>query len=237
MTGIGKTTIVKVIKNRILSEFDGNCLLEDVQLGSKHGGLVGLQKKLLCDILRVRTLHLSDIDDGIDKIRRRLRNKKVLIILDNVDNFRQLDALAKERSWFGNGSRIIVICRDEHLLNAHGMDAKYEVPSLNFHYARRLFSWYAFRQLSPLNDYADCFHEIVRYGGGHPLALKVLGSFLSNKSPPEWTAALEQLKSTLHGEMLKYLETAINLRLREIPFSTEALARKNIARVPQFRAL
>ncbi|GLU16366.1 hypothetical protein SLE2022_328040 [Rubroshorea leprosula] len=203
MPGIGKTTVAKVTRNRIFQEFDGNSLLEDVQLGSKHGGLVELQKRLLCDILRVRGLQLSNIDDGIDKISGRLKYKKVLIILDNVNHLDQLAALSKERTWFGIGSRIIVTCRDEHLLNAHGVDVKYEVRDLCFLYAEQLFSWHAFRQLCPPDGYADFSHEITRYAGGHPLALKVLGSFLSDKNLLEWTSALEELKSTPHGEIFE----------------------------------
>ncbi|GKV08561.1 hypothetical protein SLEP1_g20174 [Rubroshorea leprosula] len=212
MAGIGKTTVAKEIRKRILSKFYGNCFLEDVKLGSKRDGLVELQKRLLFDILRVRDLHLSDIDDGIDKIRRRLRNKKVLIILDNVDNFKQLDALAKERRWFGIGSRIIVICRDEHLLNVHGMDAKHEVLRLNSDDDRQLFSWHAFRQHGPPADYADCALEIVRYAQGHPLALKALGAFLCDKTDlSEWTSALEELKSTQPPEIFGTLKICFDL--------------------------
>ncbi|GKV09104.1 hypothetical protein SLEP1_g20651 [Rubroshorea leprosula] len=210
MPGIGKTTVAKEIRNRISKEFDGNSLLmlEDVQLGSGHGGLVELQKRLLYDILGVRDLHLRDVDDGIEKIRGRLKHKKALIILDNVDHLDQLAALAKERSWFGIGSRIIVTCRDEHLINARGyrVDAKYEVPSLHFYYAEKLFSWHAFRELSPLDDYANISYEIVRYAGGHPLSLKVLGSFLSDKTLLEWTSALEELKSIPYGEVFERLK-------------------------------
>ncbi|GLU16362.1 hypothetical protein SLE2022_328000 [Rubroshorea leprosula] len=210
MPGIGKTTVAKEIRNRISKEFDGNSLLmlEDVQLGSRHGGLVELQRRLLYDILGVRDLHLRDVDDGIEKIRGRLKHKKVLIILDNVDHLDQLAALAKERSWFGIGSRILVTCRDDHLLNAHGyrVDAKYEVPCLHFYYAEKLFSWHAFRELSPPDDYANISREIVRYAGGHPLSLKVLGSFLSDKTLLEWTSALKELKSIPYGEIFERLK-------------------------------
>ncbi|GLU00030.1 hypothetical protein SLE2022_174250 [Rubroshorea leprosula] len=214
MPGIGKTTVAEVIRNRISKEFDGNSLLrlEDVQLGSGHCELVKLQGQLLYDIVGVQDLHLRDVDDGIEKIRGRLKHKKVLIILDNVAGFDQLKALAKEKSWFGTGSRIIVTCRYEHLLNDPGyrVDAKYEVPCLEFYYAEKLFSWHAFRELSPPDDYADISHEIVRYAGGHPLALKVLGSFLSDKNRLEWTSALEELKSIPPGEIFKRLKISFD---------------------------
>ncbi|GKV48343.1 hypothetical protein SLEP1_g55165 [Rubroshorea leprosula] len=214
MPGIGKTTVAEVIRNRISKEFDGNSLLrlEDVQLGSRHGELVKLQGQLLYDIVGVQDLHLRDVDDGIEKIRDRFKHKKVLIILDNVDHLDQLAALAKEKSWFGTGSRIIVTCRYEHLLNDPGyrVDAKYEVPCLEFYHAEKLFSWHAFRELSPPDDYANISHEIVRYAGGHPLALKVLGSFLSDKNRLEWTSALEELKSIPPGEIFKRLKISFD---------------------------
>ncbi|GKV09097.1 hypothetical protein SLEP1_g20643 [Rubroshorea leprosula] len=214
MPGIGKTTVAKVIRNRISKDFDGNSLLrlEDVQLGSRHGELVKLQGQLLYDIVGVQDLHLRDVDDGIEKIRGRFKHKKVLIILDNVDHSDQLAALAKEKSWFGTGSRIIVTCRDEHLLNARGyeVDAKYEVPSLNFYYAEKLFSWHAFRESSPPADYAHSSDEFLTYAGGHPLALQVLGSFLSDKNLLEWTSALEKLKSIPPEDIFKRLQISFD---------------------------
>ncbi|GKU96950.1 hypothetical protein SLEP1_g10131 [Rubroshorea leprosula] len=207
MPGIGKTTIAKFIWNRIFPLFDGNSLLEDVHLASKQGdGLVDLQKRLLQHILRVHDLHVSNIYDGINKIKRRLQYKRVLVILDNVDHLDQLAALAREHDWFGAGSRIIVTSRDENLLNAHRVDAKFLVPPLSYFSASQLFCWHAFRQHDPPDDFVELSRGIVRYAEGHPLALKVLGSFLSDKTPPEWMSAFEELKSTPHGEIYDRLK-------------------------------
>jgi hypothetical protein len=46
--------------------------------------------------------------EGADVIRNRLCCKRVLIILDDVDQPEQLRALAEKRGWFGRGSRIII---------------------------------------------------------------------------------------------------------------------------------
>ncbi|GLU11235.1 hypothetical protein SLE2022_279940 [Rubroshorea leprosula] len=211
MPGIGKTTIAKVIRNRIFPLFDGNCLLENVSLASKQGdGLVDLQKRLLHDILRARDLSVSNIDDGINKIKRRLQYKRVLVILDNVDHLDQLAALAKEHDWFGAGSRIIVISRDENLLNAHRVDVKFLVLPLSYYSASQLFCWHAFRQQDPPDYFAELFHKIVKYAGGHPLALKVLGSFLSDKTIPEWISAFEELKSAPNGEIYEGLKMGLD---------------------------
>ena len=41
-------------------------------------------------------------------IKDRLCFKKVLLVLDDVDDLNQLEALAGDHNWFGPGSRIIV---------------------------------------------------------------------------------------------------------------------------------
>lgn len=47
--------------------------------------------------------------------------------------------------------------------------------------------------------------EVIYYAGGLPLALKVLGSFLSDKSTNEWEGTLEKLRAIPHDEIQKKL--------------------------------
>ena len=66
-----------------------------------------------------------NVSEGVSVIANRLCNKKVLIVLDDVDGQEQLEALVGKHDWFGLGSRIIVTSRDIHLLRRHGVeDAK-----------------------------------------------------------------------------------------------------------------
>ncbi|GKC30640.1 TMV resistance protein N-like protein, partial [Tanacetum coccineum] len=58
----------------------------------------------------------------------RLHNKKVLIVLDDVDDFKQLEFLAESNEWFGSGSRIIITTRNEQLLS--DANSKYKPPLL-----------------------------------------------------------------------------------------------------------
>nr|VDD09056.1 unnamed protein product [Brassica oleracea] len=55
---------------------------------------------------------------GLDDYER-LGDKRVLIILDDVDNIRKLEALANETTWFGSGSRIVVTTENKELLQQH----------------------------------------------------------------------------------------------------------------------
>ena len=88
---------------------------------------------------------LNDVDEGINVIKKKLRHKKVLIVVDDVDSLSQLKYLVPHRDWTGRGSRIIIMTRDKHLLLEHGVDAIYEVQGLDFEESINLFSLYAFK--------------------------------------------------------------------------------------------
>ncbi|KAK3416431.1 hypothetical protein EUGRSUZ_H02173 [Eucalyptus grandis] len=119
--GVGKTTLAKAIYNAIFREFQGSSFLDRVSENSKSfTDLVHLQKKLLSQVLR-KELIVFSVDEGSQLIQYRLSNKKVLIILDDVDDEHQLNALAGDCEWFGKGSRIIITTRNKHLLTSHGV--------------------------------------------------------------------------------------------------------------------
>ncbi|XP_035546683.1 disease resistance protein RUN1-like [Juglans regia] len=191
--GIGKTTITKAVYNRISSEFEGSCFLKNIRETSKSEyGLVQLQETLLSDILGASWVYnIGHIDRGINVIKR-IRSKRVLLILDDVDEWGQLKALAGNRDWFGLGSRIIITRRDQNLLSNHEVDATYELEELNNDEALELFSLCAFKREKPFDNYLELSQRIIRYAGGLPLALEVLGLDLHGRSRHEWESALKE---------------------------------------------
>ncbi|XP_059429970.1 disease resistance protein RPV1-like [Corylus avellana] len=62
----------------------------------------------------------------------------------------------------------------------------------------------------PRNDYGELSIGAVKYAGGLPLALVVLGSFLKGRSIDEWKSKLEKLQSTPHDRIQKILRISFN---------------------------
>jgi hypothetical protein len=58
----------------------------------------------------------------------------------------------------------------------------------------------------PIEDYLELSIGVVKYVGGLPLALEVLGSYLLGRSIIEWKSALEKLHKIPHHQIQKYLE-------------------------------
>ncbi|KAJ9676352.1 hypothetical protein PVL29_025059 [Vitis rotundifolia] len=193
--GIGKTTISKVVYNQLFYEFEHASFLEDVSKISKNQGLFHLQNQLLCDILEVgENKYISTTGQGSNMIRNILQSKKVFIVLDDVDDSDQLESLVGNHDWLGKGSRVIVTTRNKHLLTVQRVDELYEVEKLNFEEGYELFNWHAFRQNLPKQDFIDLSYDAICYCQGLPLALKILGSLLIDKTRPQWQSELQKLK-------------------------------------------
>ncbi|MFS8004565.1 putative P-loop containing nucleoside triphosphate hydrolase [Helianthus anomalus] len=143
--------------------------------------------------------------EGRSMIERGLRNKSVLVVLDDVDDLKQLEALARSHAWFGEGSRIIITTRDEHLLTRHA-DTICEVSLLSQDEAMELFNKHAYRKDKPIEDYEMLSKDVVSYASGLPLALEILGSFLYDKDKDEWKSALAKLKDIPDDKVTRTLK-------------------------------
>ncbi|XP_042494639.1 disease resistance protein RPV1-like isoform X2 [Macadamia integrifolia] len=207
ISGIGKTTIAKGLYNEIYHRFEGCSFLENVREVSKQpNGLIHLQEQLLSDVLMKKSIEVGNVARGINLIEQRLKYKRVLIIIDDVDHSDQLNALAVKRDSFGMGSRIIVISRDEHFLNTAEVCDIYHPEELNFVESLQLFSRHAFNNDSPPDDYKKLSKEMVDNVNGLPLALEVIGSLMFDKrSLSEWESTLVKLKGTSSDQIQKKL--------------------------------
>ncbi|KAL4605164.1 hypothetical protein ACB092_09G009500 [Castanea dentata] len=194
MGGMGKTTLARVVYDMYSDQFEVSGFIANVREKSGKGGLLHLQEQFLEEILGERNKKISDIHQGVEIIKNRLRHKKILLVLDDVDHMDQLENLA-EHHWFGLGSWIIITTRDEHVLVKHGVLKIYKPNGLNNDDALKLFCLKAFKNEQPKEGYIQLSQEVVKYASGLPLALVTLGSFLIGRTIDEWQSALEYLKN------------------------------------------
>ena len=196
MGGLGKTTLARTIYYRHSKNFEGSSFIFNVRERSKGGSLLELQKQLLEQILEESDKKIWDDCYGADIIKRRLCQKKVLLVLDDVDQVDQLAKLAGDCDWFGLGSWIIITTRDKRVLVQHEVHSIYKPNVLNYDVALKLFCLKAFKNEQPKDGYMQHSQEVLKYAEGLPLALVTLGSTLFGRKIDEWQSALDSFKKT-----------------------------------------
>ncbi|XP_047169990.1 disease resistance protein RPV1-like [Vigna umbellata] len=185
MGGIGKTTIAKAIYNKIGRNFEGRSFLAQIrEVWGKDGGQVCLQEQVLFDINKETKTKIHNVEFGKNILMQRLRHKRVLLILDDVNNLHQLNTLCGNREWFGSGSRIIITTRDMHILRGSRVDKLYMMERMDESESVELFSWHAFKQAT----------------------LEVLGSYLFDMKVTEWKSVLEKLQKIPNDEVQEKLK-------------------------------
>ncbi|BBH08909.1 Putative disease resistance TIR-NBS-LRR class protein [Prunus dulcis] len=159
MGGIGKTTIAKLVYDRISIHYEVKSFLANVREVSQRGDLVNLQRQLLSPILKDQFTQVWDEQWGTS----------VLLILDDVSESSQLEKLAGEKDWFGKGSIIIITTRDKRLLVKHDIHISRKVEALGNDDALVLFSLNAFKKKEPEEGFLElskgfCIKEINMNG-------------------------------------------------------------------------
>ncbi|KAB2628735.1 TMV resistance protein N-like [Pyrus ussuriensis x Pyrus communis] len=173
-------------------------------------GMTNLQEKLLSDIFKPTKMEVGDVHRGIDLIKEKLRSRAVLVIIDDVDDVDQLNALAIARDSFGRGSKIFITTRDRHLLEQVEVNIIYLAQKMKEEEALELFSWHAFRNPCPNEEYSELTRSVLGYCGGLPLALEVLGSFLFKRSLRDWTSTLKKLEKIPRFEIQEKLKISFD---------------------------
>jgi len=199
MGGIGKTTLAKVVYDKLSTNFDGCNFIPNVREASQGSGMLDLLRRLISDITSDTEVRISSIDHGKNTIKKRFCRKKSLIFLDDVDHASQLRVLAENKECFGSGSRIVVTTRDKSVFAEFEVQFDcclvYEVNELNTRVALQLFSKHAFRSNSPPNEFLSLSEEVIANTGGLPLAIEVIGSFLCGKKKKlVWQDTLKKIK-------------------------------------------
>ena len=162
MSGIGKTTIADFVYKKMYSEFELQSFLSKVK---ENRNLIDLQNKLLFQTLGEKDIKIENHVTARDEIKKRLRSRRVLLVLDDVDRLDQLEFLAginDPDNWFAPGSRIIFTTQDTSLFkdlkkqeSYIAQKEPYNVELLNDEEALQLFCFKAFKNEGALQNYTE----------------------------------------------------------------------------------
>ncbi|KAL8235933.1 hypothetical protein R6Q59_017014 [Mikania micrantha] len=208
MSGIGKTTLAEVVFESIRNTFQASSFIGNIKDISKehYSDLCKLQQKILDDVLKDESASVKSVKHGQTLLMTKLRDLKVIIVLDDVNHADQFMYLAGGREWFGPGTRIIVTTTNADLLSACRVNEIFTCDELKHEEALRLFCQSAFVDGHPTHGYVTLSQDIVKYAGGLPIALTVYGSLLFGKEEIYWKEILKKVQEYPHKEVLGRLE-------------------------------
>ncbi|WOH16550.1 hypothetical protein DCAR_0936106 [Daucus carota subsp. sativus] len=225
MGGVGKTTLAKAVFDMIHLDFKGSCFLADVtENSSTNEGMKCLQQQLLNDVLLQNEKDVNDVADGKKLIETRLKDQKILVVIDDLNHSNPLKFLGVKS--FGHGSVVIITTRQEDILKYFEVkiEHRHMVDKLGPKDSLKLFQKHAFGFGSELDDTLMEFsndiladglpfqfdsdtlkklsNDILSLADGLPLALQIYGSVVHTKyEVEEWREFIEDLKETINEEI------------------------------------
>ncbi|XP_033142917.1 protein VARIATION IN COMPOUND TRIGGERED ROOT growth response isoform X2 [Brassica rapa] len=214
-SGIGKTTIARVLFQRLSQHFRGSIFIDRAFVSKTmeifkeanpddYNMKLHLQRNFLSEILGkgdIKINHLSAVGE-------RLKNQKVLIFIDDFDDQVVLEALVGQTQWFGSGSRIVVVTNDKQYLRAHGINHIYEVYLPTEELAVEMLCRSAFRKKAAPEGFEELVAKVTGLAGSLPLGLNVLGSSLRGRDKEYWMDLLPRLQNGLDGKIEKTLRVS-----------------------------
>ncbi|CAI0557743.1 unnamed protein product [Linum tenue] len=214
MGGLGKTTLAKAVYNKIFTQFDRCCFLEDVrETLTKSEGALSLQNKLISSILREGSYQVNNVSEGINMIKERVCKHKVLVVIDDIDDKFEFDKILGNLSDFSLDSRFMFTTRYKRALDYFRECKLYEPGEMSRPLSLQLFSKHAFGMDIPPKEDASISEEFVKVAAGLPLALTVIGSLLFRRGRKFWEEKLMELQgipSTTENKVQERLKISYN---------------------------
>ncbi|KAH0853428.1 hypothetical protein HID58_093203 [Brassica napus] len=135
-----------------------------------------------------------------------LRQKRILLVLDDVRKPLGATTFLSEFDWLGPGSLVIITSRDKQALVQCQVNDIYEVQGLNKHEALQLLSRCAFAKDVPDEILMELSMNLVDYAEGNPLALSIFGEELKGKTLSEMESVVGKLKRPLPVKIFNTLK-------------------------------
>ncbi|XP_035843862.1 disease resistance protein RPV1-like [Helianthus annuus] len=210
MGGSGKTTLAKYIYNSNKENFECSSFLEGIE--NQPAVLLGLQKQLLSDVSG-NNIMISNVSEGTFQIEKVIEKKRVLIVIDDIDDKDTLNTLVGTKVLHTQG-KIIITTRHLSIHTWFGSISigchVNKIELLNDHESLELLSYHAFGSKVPMEGFEELAIQLAKYCEGNPLALKVLGSSLSEGQGTR----IETWRSTRNS--LNSLKGDINIKIQGV---------------------
>uniref|UniRef100_A0ACD5T6G7 Uncharacterized protein n=1 Tax=Avena sativa TaxID=4498 RepID=A0ACD5T6G7_AVESA len=222
--GLGKTTLAKQLYDKSRGQFRCEAFFAVSQKPDIKVLLNRLEEKLYM----TQSSHARGIEDIIEDIRKHLKNKRYLIVVDDLWDQSVWNVISRSFPNEGNGSRLIVTTRVEGvavMACRNDQECIYRMKPLNEQHSRMLF----FDRLFGSGDGCPSYLEevsadILKKCGGLPLAIITIASLLANQegSRSVWENIRSSMgaRSTINptlGDMknilnLSYMHLPLHLR-------------------------
>ncbi|EFH51630.1 predicted protein [Arabidopsis lyrata subsp. lyrata] len=177
LPGIGKSTITKFLYNQLSNRFQVSVFVKNIK---------ALYTRPNAEFMSLLIYHNDSEVLNLQVERERLKLKKVLVVIDNLDGSVNLDDILKETQWFGPGSRVILAVQDRKLLKEYKIKYSYRVSLPSDHEALQIFCMAAFGQKFPKDGFEDLARKVLNIAGKLPLRLKIMGSYFRGMTREEW---------------------------------------------------
>ncbi|KAF5444569.1 hypothetical protein F2P56_033693 [Juglans regia] len=214
MGGIGKTEMAKEIATRVKN----NGLFHEVAIAvvSQSPNLTKIQGEL-AEMLGPRLDEESEHGRANELYSRLTKAKKVLVILDDVWDPLDLEAIGVYHAVKEKSCKILMTSRSEETCNQMQFQKIFQIGLLSKEEAWNLFREMAGDFINSPN-LISIAEQVVRECARLPIAIVTVGSALRNKRDEyEWKAALQQLKMSipqnipgLHPKVYSSIEFSYN---------------------------
>ncbi|KAI4365564.1 hypothetical protein MLD38_021539 [Melastoma candidum] len=193
--GMGKTMLANIVFMHVRLGFEASSFVQ-LEEAADLVYLANLQRKLLSDIFKVAPPRLHDLNSNAEEIKKKVRGRRLLLVLDNLTSMRQAEAFAVGglESPFSSESRVIITTRDEQLLGDLRVDEQRQLKleKLGQSDACLLFSRLAFGSDCPKEGTENLCNLVLRLSDGCPSHLGHLADIVNRTKDVERYAAIEK---------------------------------------------